>query len=614
MVMKENGYGFKAKAIARGKLKEFVGDNYSVCDRKNSQVLTLLGHEPYELEQIWDPLGIPRKNITTIEKNPKVYKMIQNANYGVKLAPKQSIDNFLTETDDDFDIINLDYQGYFNLGKLRNIEEISYRNLLRDKGILAHWHSGNRENEEAKLLHLGIGSSFLASVAELYGADTINEVLEKINGDLRETIPIAINSGMERGILHEEMNPIIRQLSCTQSYYDFLKNHENFKEKGKYFLEFSRLSTPKKNKMLKDPIFKREYEAWAKLRRKALSRDQLITQDEFEDYARAFHGTIGDEFAEEVIGRKVDAALKNMSQPIENSNALSVFLTHMIRRSRMEGYTLAEGEKYKYLSDGNTPMFLDIFKFLKDTQGPIPFKIKDGKIEFNPKDFNKKNVKEIIKYVEDRKLPEKYVLKHRELLTADPEAKDLTKEEVYELLREGKTTKEIIEIDPLQNPNTIRAYKANITMDEKGIKKGRRPKNKKLSKLEKTVKKGIVPIESQIQIQAPKVETKELNTEDVYSLLRKGKTKQEILEIDPSLNPRSVSAYQAHVTMENKGIKAGRPKKQEEAEHIDELSKEDAIWLLKNGISTKEILEAYPGAFDDYQLRSFKAHITRGHL
>lgn len=46
----------------------------------------------------------------------------------------------------------------------------------------------------------------------------------------------------------------------------------------------------------------------------------------------------------------------------------------------------------------------------------------------------------------------------------------------------------------------------------------------------------------------------------------------------------------------------------------EELSKEDAIYLLKEGFSTKDILENYPGAFTDYQLRGYKAAVSRGYL
>lgn len=49
MVMKDT-YGFKAKEMAREKIKEFINKQYSDGKRKNLKVLTMPGHEKYEID------------------------------------------------------------------------------------------------------------------------------------------------------------------------------------------------------------------------------------------------------------------------------------------------------------------------------------------------------------------------------------------------------------------------------------------------------------------------------------------------------------------------------------------------------------------------------------
>lgn len=565
MVMKDT-YGFSSKAKAREKEKEFIGDHYSASDRKNLSVLTLLGHEPYELQEIWDPLGVPRSNITVVESGSKAYNILKNSNWGINLAPRQEISDFLAETEDEFDVMNLDHQGYFRLARLRDIEEISYRNLLRDNGILAHWTSGKRESKPTQAFNNHAAYAYLKFLQEGgFDPSLVNEAYDTFNEELREQNSLGIIKSMEKGILVDELNPMIEKLSTKEKYYEFLKNHELFKDNGKYFLWLiqNKATIPGSET---DEIFQGYFQAFKNMRNSAIGKQKTNPQD-FEDYAKAFNNSIGQEFSHELIKRKVESALKEIPGIYYNDHLIAS-LTEMINRSTLEGYLFKGGEKYKYLNDKGTPMFLDILSFEKDNPGYVKFKIKDKKIIFNPKEISHKSInKKIEDFDFHRWTPYSYfITMPRELLTADSETKQATL-----------------------------------------------PKSQEVNEL-----------------QLPSIqETRELSKQDIYGLLKEGKTKQEIIEIDPSLNPRSISAYQAHVTMDNKGIKKGRPRKKKQkssklekevlsseipSEKTEELSKEDAVFLLKEGYSTKEILENYPGAFTDYQLRGYKAAVSRGAL
>jgi hypothetical protein len=143
-----------------------------------------------------------------------------------------------------------------------------------------------------------------------------------------------------------------------------------------------------------------------------------------------------------------------------------------------------------------------------------------------------------------------------------------------------------------------------------------------------------------VEIILPKVEepiytpgdlVKKLSNEEIYSLIEKGKTNDEIICFDSSLTYGKIGARRAWITMRNeKLIKTSEKSNQLEEKILGEdiidytkeeiisskkdLSKEDAIWLLKQGYSTKEILQNYPQSFGDYQLRGYKAQITAGRL
>jgi len=145
-------YDFDSKAKARGKLKEFIETVYtSPYKRKNLKVLTMCGHENVEFDQVWDPLGISRENIQIIESDYEAYNLIKQNNLGCRITdyPMSDLD-FLSRTNQNFDIINLDYMGTFDKAKRDSLRYIAGRRILKNKGLLATWYSGRRENGGSK--------------------------------------------------------------------------------------------------------------------------------------------------------------------------------------------------------------------------------------------------------------------------------------------------------------------------------------------------------------------------------------------------------------------------------------------------------------------------------
>jgi 16S rRNA A1518/A1519 N6-dimethyltransferase RsmA/KsgA/DIM1 with predicted DNA glycosylase/AP lyase activity len=71
------------------------------------------GAEALEITQVYDPLKIRRKNITGIEIDPKVYKILEKEDLGIELYNEDALDFFRNYKGKDIDIVSLDYTGMF---------------------------------------------------------------------------------------------------------------------------------------------------------------------------------------------------------------------------------------------------------------------------------------------------------------------------------------------------------------------------------------------------------------------------------------------------------------------------------------------------------------------
>jgi len=144
-----NSNSSENKKLGREEFYHFIGLHYAPQQMKKLKILNLTSDKPYELEQIYDKLGIPRENITTVEKDPKKKQRIKNSNFGIRLIEDySSIDDFIRDTDEKFDIINIDYSGNMNWQQVITISNIAVKDMLRDRGILQH---GTQEEGKIRL-------------------------------------------------------------------------------------------------------------------------------------------------------------------------------------------------------------------------------------------------------------------------------------------------------------------------------------------------------------------------------------------------------------------------------------------------------------------------------
>ncbi|MFH1358564.1 MAG: hypothetical protein ABIH37_01610 [archaeon] len=142
-------YDFEAKTKARERLRRFIERIHPRKRRSGLRVLTMLGHEENELEQIWDPLGVPRRNITNVEHNKKIAKEVQARHPEIDTV-NSSLDEYLITVTNPFHVINYDTTSTFGVRERNVLRNIAAGQILGDKGIVATWFQGKREGGYTK--------------------------------------------------------------------------------------------------------------------------------------------------------------------------------------------------------------------------------------------------------------------------------------------------------------------------------------------------------------------------------------------------------------------------------------------------------------------------------
>lgn len=168
------------KQLARGRLESFIARNLRYKSPKDITVLCFPGAEQddevgLEIREVYDSLRIPRENITGLEYAVQPWRRLQKANLGIELTekPMRDIEFFqqVAGTGRKWDVISLDYSGYFDEDKLYSLELIVGEGLLKDRGILCTNFMAGRENEAAQGL-----------IRENYKTLSLNEKLLKLQG------------------------------------------------------------------------------------------------------------------------------------------------------------------------------------------------------------------------------------------------------------------------------------------------------------------------------------------------------------------------------------------------------------------------------------------------
>ena len=415
--MKES-YDYEVKKKSREKIKSFIKSVFDKKQFSRLKVLTLLGHEDLELEQIWDPLGVNRRNITNVEKYTKVLKL--SGNRGVENI-KGDLEEVIEKINNPFDVICLDTVSPFTLNQREILRNISGRQLLGEKGVLITNYLGQREG--------GYHKEWFLYAKEVY--------IEKENPEKS----IGINNGkiVERSELISRMvNSIMLDGITNVQPHPLSKYTNNYEQRVKDTLR--RIQGPEWESKLGPSGF------------------------------AGVHKSIGAPIIRNII--------KNITflGGLEKKYSPSMLndLNEILFYEKIQPYFSIRQERYRYVGDRGSPMLMDI-NYFKNLQ--LSNIISLGDLRGMPIIIEK----EIKKYAKFKKLFDSFIegrircLKQgprpREFLGSSykPKAKKIKpkieKQNAIYLLREGVPTKEILETYSGFTKMQLAAFKAHITMN-----------------------------------------------------------------------------------------------------------------------------------------------------
>jgi hypothetical protein len=160
MAKKESYANDPAKELWRRKMVEFIKGNYRWSELKNAKVLCLPGPEMLEVFEVYDQLGIRRKNIFGAEdKKSELIKLTQlndSLEKKINVVP-MSVNDFLAQERKglQFNIVSLDYTGYFNEDKIDILMQLgSLAWLTNNPIIITNYLEGRENNQTLKLRYL----------------------------------------------------------------------------------------------------------------------------------------------------------------------------------------------------------------------------------------------------------------------------------------------------------------------------------------------------------------------------------------------------------------------------------------------------------------------------
>jgi len=606
MVVKDT-YDYNQKAQVRDELRDFIRKYYiNPSARKNLKVLTFLGHEDHELRQIWDPLGIPRNNLTVLERDNQVYDFLKEKDLGVNLV-KGTIEDFVLDTDETFDIINLDYQSYFNVVTKETLKTIAYNGMLNKKGVLATWVSGKRENFTASSL-------YRANLSSRLDRGIFDVSKEEALADRSNVVSSEITTAFIDGRTNYEAHPLINTLGLMDEYLDYLKNSDRFKYLSKLFLDAMLNKSEDNDKLLTfaQKFRPNQLEAFKNMRYSAL-RKQPISKEDILNFSEHMHRLEGMDFVNKQIQillaessrRGVSAAqysnIKSIGENIANSSEemkqtikdFATILRGALYYQNIDGYLSLDTKRFKYISDNNTPMYVDFNLFNQTDLSNI------ASIKVLNKTFKKKiyvdgwdklfnridRMNEFISFKNKCNDPEEFCGERIEI-AARP--KIMIPELNYTVSDNAERKL------PSNEP---KKYHTNILVNQ--------------------------DMDSLVSISSSDSNHTSFNLDwspEISLLIAQGKSAREINILYPEYPVMKLAGMKAAYKRKENARALGIDSNQDintvsesnkSIESNQDLSKEEAIFLIKSGFTIEDIANTY-SAYDKNQLKAFKAHNTMG--
>ena len=211
-MIKQKSFATPIKHRWRKEIRRFL--RQTVLKEKKPEeikVLCMPGAEALEITEVYDMLSIPRKNIWAVEIDKNAYECLESKALGIHLF-KGDVYDAIHLLNQKFDVISLDFCGYFTFKHLFLLSAIFRRELLNHNGVLlTNFLAGRERIIEQSLYelfyrfydyftHLLIRQAkWIGSKELVYKFEEQRKVIEKMspNKVKRDSIDLMIlNSGL----------------------------------------------------------------------------------------------------------------------------------------------------------------------------------------------------------------------------------------------------------------------------------------------------------------------------------------------------------------------------------------------------------------------------------
>lgn len=172
MRMEKDTYDMTVKRRCRKYFRRFTEKRLK--DVKNARVLCFPGEECIEIYEVYDKLGVPRKNIVCLERDARIFDVISAKKLGCDVR-KATFHKFIeTYEGKPFNVISLDF-----MGQLISFEDDIYcmiaKGMVADNAVVFTNFCGARETDLTKLEYM--------QVIAAHGESRVNlrEALSKVD-------------------------------------------------------------------------------------------------------------------------------------------------------------------------------------------------------------------------------------------------------------------------------------------------------------------------------------------------------------------------------------------------------------------------------------------------
>ncbi len=477
-------YDDPLKRQAREKLRHFIARKLAFKKPSDIKVVCfpgaeVEGEEALEVKEIYDPLGIPRKNVVGLEKEQDQFKRLKRANLGIILteAPMSDLD-FFTSTPDKFDVISLDYQGHQDESETKTLEQIAGRQVLSKYGILCTNYAGQRETRrlQSNMLIGFTSGAFLGHGKGMgFSGFSVDEV---------------VNFWKQKYESNEDFElSQLRNAITFETLSTFLKGTENVStpklfQKHPYYEQLRELIMTLPFDQLRSAIIGSgviEPEDYGTIERfdvpkRLLVDSGILTSAEYEERVKGI-----DDVRREMFNHIVQivAIRKHIAESLglkKRERGLADFIGYVLNMQGVKSYFPRSIERYSYTSNKNMLMLLDLVAFDQNENAYrefgelISYGPQTGKISF--RDQAKKDSLMVRKRIlgitrkfialTSQAVPERIYLGSS--WVPPPRKERISKEEAVYLLSGGVPCAEIADTYAPFTVGQLAAFRAHITM------------------------------------------------------------------------------------------------------------------------------------------------------